>query len=112
MGSHLTAMSLDPSDHRRLLLGSSKGSVLIVDPGLKKHLVKEISNLHNHHVVRICVQGQQVHSIDPSGLFVVTDVRKALSSGTTLAQIQLKHSLKSFASHSSAHMIATGSLRQ
>merc|ERR1719320_2278355 len=110
--SHLTAMSLDPSDHNRLLLGSSKGSVLIVDPRINNHLVKEISNLHNHHVVRICVQGQKVHSIDPSGLFVVTDVRKAESSGNSLARIKLKHSLKSFASHSSSKMIATGSLRQ
>jgi len=110
--SHLTAMSLDPTNHGRLVLGSYEGSVLIVDPRIEKQIVKELKKLHEHHVVRICVQGQQVHSIDPSGLFVVTDVRKAESSGNSLARIKLKHSLKSFASHRSSHMIATGSLRQ
>jgi len=109
--SHLTAMALDPTDHGRLVLGNSEGSVLMVDPRIDKAFLRELK-LHEHHVVRTCVQGQHVHSIDPSGLFVVTDVRMAESSGTPLAQIKLKHSLKSFASHSSSKMIATGSLRQ
>jgi len=107
----VTAMTLDPIDHGRLVLGSSDGFVSMVDPRQENPFSREFK-LHEHRVVRICVQGNQVHSIDPSGLFVVTDVRKAVRSCNSLARIRLKHSLNSFASHYSSQMIATGSLRQ
>jgi len=108
---YITAMTLDPTRTGSLVIGTARGALQFIDPRLKNPFAK-VLKLHEHHIIRATVQNNVVHSIDPGGVFVVTDPRKAVSSGETIAKIQLKHSLNSFASHDSAPLIATGSMKQ
>jgi len=108
LDSHVEALTLDSTDTFRSVLGLADGSIQLIDQ--RQPNVCSRFELHDKRVVRVCVQGSLLHSVDPTGSFVVSDLRKL--SDTPIARMQFKHGLVSFSSHRASPLIAVGSPKQ
>jgi len=110
--SYISTMTLDPTNHYSLVFGTLDGSINFIDTRSRNACSPGTLKIHNHRVVRTCVQGNLLHSIDPTGLFIASDIRKPSVSGEQLVRVRLKRSISSFSSHRLSPMIAIGSTKQ